>query len=105
MTGLGSRLTHLERTLDSTQLVVRWLTEAQQQPTLRDYLAHLEHDLGANPLLALPAQIARNIQVQFRGERPAVIATRIEPSASSRASPSRSAGAPGGWCPTSRAGP
>src|SRR5215210_2577272 len=73
------RVTKLEGTLSPTQLLVRWLAQAQQEyPSFSAYASHVNNTALANPMLWLPEQVANWVRVQQAGLAEADVPREID---------------------------
>jgi hypothetical protein len=73
------RVTKLEATLAPTQLLVHWLTQAQEEhASFAAYASYVNATPGTNPMLWLPEQVAHWVRTRPRGEHERVVDQEID---------------------------
>jgi hypothetical protein len=78
-TATARRVRKLEEALGPTQLLVRWLTQAQHEyPSFAAYTSHSNATAGANPMLWLPEPVARWVRTRTRGQHERVVDQAID---------------------------
>jgi hypothetical protein len=73
------RVTKIEEALSPTQLLVRWLTQAQQEYAFfSEYAAYVNATALANPMLWLPEQVASWVRSRTSDRREQVVNQEID---------------------------